>query len=113
MLLLVFYYILFVLFFVTVVAVSRPCRLLEFYLNRASTSHGIALYYIRNYSPRPTNLSLELSPSLHRWWDSGARGTFPATTQSEAVREAARESTLTLYPLSLGLHRQNNTALPR
>ena len=47
MLLLVFYYILFVLFFVTVVAVSRPCRLLEFYLNRASTSHGIALYYIR------------------------------------------------------------------
>ena len=53
MLLLVLFYILFVLFFVTVVAVSRPCHLLEFYLNRASTSHGIALFYIRNYSPPP------------------------------------------------------------
>ena len=112
MLLLVLFYILFVLFFVTVVAVSRPCRLLEFYLNRASTSHGIALFYIRNYSP-PTNLSLELSPSLHSWWDSGAWGTFSATTQSEAIGGAARESTLTLYPLSLGLRHQNNTALPR
>ena len=36
-------------------------------------------------APPPTNLSLELSPSLHSWRDSGARGTFSATTESEAV----------------------------
>ena len=35
--------------------------------------------------PPPPNLSLELSPSLHSWRDSGARGTFSATTESEAV----------------------------
>ena len=62
--------------------------------------------------PPSSNLSLKLSPSLHSWRDSGAWGTFSATTQSEAVREAARESTLTLYPLFLRLRRQNNAALP-
>ena len=75
--------------------------------------HHMALHCFTSATTRPpTNLSLELSPSLHSWWDSGARGTFSATTQSEAIRGAARESTLTLYPLSLGLRHQNNTALP-
>ena len=101
MLLLVLFYILFVLFFVTVVAVSRPCRLLEFYLNRPL--HHMALHCFTSATTRPpTNLSLELSPSLLSWWDSGARGTFSATTQSEAIGGAARESTLTLYPTLLG-----------
>ena len=99
MLLLVLFYILFVLFFVTVVAVSRPCRLLEFYLNRASTSHGIALFYIRNYSP-PTNLSLELSPSLHSWWDSGAWGTFSGTTRSD--RRSRKGKYIDFIPTLLG-----------
>ena len=76
--------------------------------------HYMALHCITSATTRPpTNLSLELSPSLHGWRDSGARGTFSATTQSEAIRGAARESTLTLYPLFLRLRRQNNTALPR
>ena len=69
--------------------------------------HYRALHYIHNYSPT------KLSPSLHSWRDSGARGTFSATTQSEAIGGAARESTLTLYPLFLRLRRQNNTAPPR
>ena len=112
MLLLVLFYILFVLFFVTVVAVSRPCRCWNSTLT--GPLHHMALHCFTSATTRPpTNLSLELSPSLHSWWDSGAWGTFSATTQSEAIGGAARESTLTLYPLSLGLRRQNNTPLPR
>ena len=53
--------------------------------------HYMALHCITSTTtrtpppPPPTNLSLELSPSLHSWRDSGARGTFSATTESEAV----------------------------
>ena len=56
--------------------------------------HYMALHCITSATTRPP--PTKLSPSLHSWWDSGARGTFSATTQSEAIGGAARESTLTL-----------------
>ena len=76
--------------------------------------HYMALHCITSATtrPPPPPHPTKLSPSLHSWRDSGARGTFSATTQSEAIRGAARESTLTLYPLFLRLRRQNNTAPP-
>ena len=80
-----YFTILFVLLFVTFVAVSRPCHFSEFYLNRASTLYGIALYYIRNYSPPPP-------PSSHLACIAG--GILVPGVLSQRPRKAKRSEEL-------------------
>ena len=102
MLLLVLFYILFVLFFVTVVAVSRPCRLLEFYLNRASTSHGIALFYILNYSPPHQSLTRALTQPPAQLVGFWCPGYFLGDDTRRSDRRSRKGKYIDFIPTLLG-----------